>query len=166
MQLIVTELVTNARKHAPGPSILTQEPIEGPIHVTMGDSDPALPIPRAPDPDRLGQHRPQIILAVSEGFTPRREPVGKRITATITLADDRLGTPDAPHHCVPPRLQSIQRPRPAGAASSPAPGGASTGARLKRSGRRASRPRSRCRRRTTHRSRSGAAAAQAEAEAR
>jgi hypothetical protein len=68
--------------------MLTLEVSGGAVDVTVWDSEPTLPIARAADPGRVGQHGLEIILAVSEGFTARREPVGKRITATIALADD------------------------------------------------------------------------------
>ncbi|MFD8277393.1 ATP-binding protein [Streptomyces flaveolus] len=91
VQLVVSELVTNARKYAPGPCMLTLEVVDGAVEVTLWDSEPTLPLVRAADPGRVGQHGLEIILAVSEGFAARREPVGKRITATIALADDPTG---------------------------------------------------------------------------
>ncbi|GJF27203.1 ATP-binding protein [Streptomyces sp. HO565] len=91
VQLVVSELVTNARKYAPGPCMLTLEVVDGAVEVTVWDSEPTLPLARAADPGRVGQHGLEIILAVSEGFAARREPVGKRITATIALADDPTG---------------------------------------------------------------------------
>ncbi|GAA3068181.1 ATP-binding protein [Streptomyces glomeratus] len=93
VQLVVSELVTNARKYAPGPCMLTLEATDGALDITVWDSEPTLPIARAADPGRVGQHGLEIILTVSEGFTARREPVGKRITATIALADDSAGSP-------------------------------------------------------------------------
>ncbi|WP_439678521.1 ATP-binding protein [Embleya sp. MST-111070] len=93
VQLVVSELVTNARRHAPGPCTLTLEASDGTIDVTVWDGDPTLPIARAADPGRVGQHGLEIVLAVARGFTACREPVGKRITATIALADDPAGDP-------------------------------------------------------------------------
>ncbi|MFI2634349.1 ATP-binding protein [Streptomyces collinus] len=88
VQLVVSELVTNARKYAPGPCLLTLELIEGCVEVTVWDSEPSLPVARAADPGRVGQHGLEIVMAVCRGFAMHREPVGKRITATVTLADD------------------------------------------------------------------------------
>ncbi|WP_455712269.1 ATP-binding protein [Streptomyces flaveolus] len=68
--------------------MLTLEVVDGAIEVTVWDSEPTLPLARAADPGRVGQHGLEIILAVSEGFAARREPVGKRSTATIALTDD------------------------------------------------------------------------------
>ena len=84
-QLIVSELVTNAFKYAPGPSALNLE-IRGPaLEVTVWDTNPALPIARAAEPGRIGQHGLEIVFALCDGFDVRREPVGKRITVTMAL---------------------------------------------------------------------------------
>lgn len=89
-QLVVSELVTNAGKYAPGPCLLTLEIRDGVVEVTVWDSEPTLPIARAADPGRVGQHGLEIIMAVCRSFEAHREPVGKRITATIALEDDPL----------------------------------------------------------------------------
>src|SRR5690242_3244128 len=43
VQLVVSELVTNARKYAPGPCLLTLEISGGAIEVTVWDSNPTPP---------------------------------------------------------------------------------------------------------------------------
>ncbi|MFE6098131.1 ATP-binding protein [Streptomyces massasporeus] len=43
VQLVVSELVTNARQYAPGPCLLTPEISGGTIEVTVGDSNPTRP---------------------------------------------------------------------------------------------------------------------------
>ncbi|MFJ6820558.1 ATP-binding protein [Streptomyces niveus] len=91
VQLVVSELVTNARKYAPGPCLLTLEVSEGTVEVTVWDSDPSLPVPGAADPGRVGQHGLEIVMAVCRSFEMHREPVGKRITAAVELADDPGG---------------------------------------------------------------------------
>ncbi|MFF9765431.1 ATP-binding protein [Streptomyces sp. NPDC014636] len=96
-RLVVSELVTNARKYAPGPVLMELRVVGGLVEVAVWDSDPELPVARAADPGRVGQHGLEIVMAVVQGFEVRREPVGKRITARIALADD----PDGPitgHH--------------------------------------------------------------------
>jgi anti-sigma regulatory factor (Ser/Thr protein kinase) len=90
-RLVVSELVTNARKYAPGPALLELRVADARVEVTVWDSDPALPVARAAEPGRIGQHGLEIVVAVAQSFEARREPVGKRITATIALFDD----PDA-----------------------------------------------------------------------
>ncbi|MEU0286830.1 ATP-binding protein [Streptomyces sp. NPDC006147] len=97
VQLVVSELVTNARKHAPGPCRLDLGISEGAVQVTVWDSGTALPSVQATDPDRVGQHGLEIVMAVSRTFHVHREPVGKRITASVVLADapggDAAGRP-------------------------------------------------------------------------
>jgi anti-sigma regulatory factor (Ser/Thr protein kinase) len=91
VQLVVSELVTNVHKYAPGPYMLTLEVREGAVEVTVWDSEPAPPETRAADPDRLGQHGMEIVMAVCRTLEVHREPVGKRIKATVVLADDPGG---------------------------------------------------------------------------
>ncbi|MEV7440546.1 ATP-binding protein [Streptomyces sp. NPDC091204] len=88
VELVVSELVTNARKYAPGPCLLVLEACEGAVEVTVWDSEPTLPAVQASDPLRIGQHGLEIVMAVCRSFEVHREPVGKRIKATVGLADD------------------------------------------------------------------------------
>ncbi|MEV5320903.1 ATP-binding protein [Streptomyces sp. NPDC052687] len=92
-QLVVSELVTNARKYAPGPVLMELRVAGDLVEVTVWDSDPVLPIARAADPGRVGQHGLEIVMAVAQGFQVQREPVGKRVTARIALPDDPGGAP-------------------------------------------------------------------------
>jgi len=91
VQLVVSELVTNARKYAPGPCLLTLQVTGGAVEVSVWDSNTALPAVLAPDPERVGQHGLEIVMAVCQSLQFHREPVGKRITAAIILADDPGG---------------------------------------------------------------------------
>lgn len=91
VQLVVSELVTNARKYAPGPCLLDLEIIEGAVRISVWDSSTAQPSVQAADPERVGQHGLEIVMAVSQTFCVHREPVGKRITASVVLADDPGG---------------------------------------------------------------------------
>ncbi|MFI8370033.1 ATP-binding protein [Streptomyces sp. NPDC085466] len=93
VQLVVSELVTNARKYAPGPCLLTLELREGCVDVTVWDSSTAVPLLMAPDPERVGQHGLEIVTALCRGFEVHREPVGKRVKVTLVLADDPGGDP-------------------------------------------------------------------------
>lgn len=85
VQLVVSELVTNARKYAPGPCLLRLELGDGAVEVTVWDSSTVLPAVLAPDPSRIGQHGLEIVTAVCRGFEVHREPVGKRIRAAVPL---------------------------------------------------------------------------------
>ncbi|MFL5994848.1 MAG: ATP-binding protein [Streptomyces sp.] len=90
-QLVVSELVTNARKYAPGPVLMELRIVGSLVEVVVWDSDPVLPVARAADAGRVGQHGLEIVMAVAQGFEAQREPVGKRITARIALPDDLDG---------------------------------------------------------------------------
>ncbi|MFJ5779095.1 ATP-binding protein [Streptomyces sp. NPDC093094] len=87
-QLVVSELVTNARKYAPGPVLLELSVTNATVEVTVCDSNPVLPVVQAADPTRVGQHGLEIVTAVAEELQVHREPVGKRITARLALQDD------------------------------------------------------------------------------
>lgn len=87
-QLVVSELVTNARKYAPGPLLMELRIAGDLVEVQVWDSDPVLPVARAADPGRVGQHGLEIVMAVAQGFEVQREPVGKRVTARIALRDE------------------------------------------------------------------------------
>ncbi|MFF7157349.1 ATP-binding protein [Streptomyces sp. NPDC008139] len=84
-QLVVSELVTNACKFAPGPCALNLEIQGADLVITVWDTDSSMPLARAAEPGRIGQHGLEIILAVCEGFDVRREPVGKRIKVRVAL---------------------------------------------------------------------------------
>ncbi|MEU9439277.1 ATP-binding protein [Streptomyces sp. NPDC048252] len=89
-QLVVSELVT-ARKYAPGPVLMDLRIAGDAVEVVVWDGDPVLPVARAADAGRVGQHGLEIVMAVAQGFAAQREPVGKRITARIALLDDPGG---------------------------------------------------------------------------
>ncbi|WP_239158232.1 ATP-binding protein [Streptomyces sp. SID13726] len=89
-QLVVSELVTNALKYAPGPALLQLRLVGGTVEIAVWDSDPTLPMARAADAGRVGQHGLEIVMAVVQGFEARQEPVGKRITVRLALYDDPL----------------------------------------------------------------------------
>ncbi|MFF4361025.1 ATP-binding protein [Streptomyces sp. NPDC001604] len=93
VELVVSELVTNAYKYAPGPCLLDLEIDGGAVQISIWDSDPTLPAACPTDPGRVGQHGLEIAMSVSRSFEVRREPVGKRVTAAIVLADDPGGDP-------------------------------------------------------------------------
>ncbi|MCX5373803.1 ATP-binding protein [Streptomyces sp. NBC_00015] len=88
-QLVVSELVTNARKYAPGPVLMELRLTAHAVEVVVWDSDPTVPAARASDPGRIGQHGLEIVKAVTEDLFVEQEPVGKRITARIALDGPR-----------------------------------------------------------------------------
>jgi anti-sigma regulatory factor (Ser/Thr protein kinase) len=91
VQLVVSELLTNAFRHAPGPCLLDLELLGGRVRITVWDNSSALPTPSPRDPARVGQHGLEIVMAVSQSFEVHREPLGKRMVAAVMLADDPDG---------------------------------------------------------------------------
>ncbi|MBM9623874.1 ATP-binding protein [Streptomyces zhihengii] len=89
-QLVVSELVTNARKYAPGPVLMELRVSGRAVDVVVWDSEPTIPSARAADPGRVGQHGLEIVRAVTESLFMEQDPLGKRITARINLS----GAPD------------------------------------------------------------------------
>ncbi|CAL9291762.1 ATP-binding protein [Streptomyces sp. SudanB182_2057] len=92
-QLVVSELVTNAQKYAGGPIVMDLRIAGDLVEVQVWDSDPVLPVARAADIGRVGQHGLEIVMALCQGLEITREPVGKRITARLALTDDPRGGP-------------------------------------------------------------------------
>ncbi|OEJ36097.1 ATP-binding protein [Streptomyces subrutilus] len=93
VELVVSELVTNAYKYAPGPCLLELEVGDGVVEISVWDTAEVLPAASPADPGRVGQHGLEIAMAVCRSFEVRREPVGKRVKVTIGLADDPGGAP-------------------------------------------------------------------------
>lgn len=92
--LVVSELVTNACKYAPGPVLMDLHLTRDLLEITVWDSDPVLPVARAADAGRVGQHGLEIVMALAQGFEVQREVVGKRITARLALTDTTLPASD------------------------------------------------------------------------
>ena len=84
-QLVVSELVTNAFKYALGPCLLDLELTDDMVEIAVWDGNSTLPLARAADPGRVGQHGMEIILSLCEGFDVRRELVGKRIIVRLAV---------------------------------------------------------------------------------
>ncbi|MFH9826492.1 hypothetical protein [Streptomyces bobili] len=51
------------------------------VEVIVWGSDPVLPVARAAEAGRVGQHGLEIVMAVSQGFEVQQELVGKRINS-------------------------------------------------------------------------------------
>lgn len=86
-QLVVSELVTNAHKYAPGPILLRLRIIAAMLEISVWDSHPDLPAAHTANPARVGQHGLEIVMAIAHNLEVFREPVGKRITAHLPLTD-------------------------------------------------------------------------------
>lgn len=86
-ELVVSELVTNACRHASGPVLLELRIGAEAMDVVVGDSSPTAPAAMPADPSRVGRHGLEIVRAVAESLRVEQNPDGKRITARIALAD-------------------------------------------------------------------------------
>ncbi|MER7953689.1 MULTISPECIES: ATP-binding protein [unclassified Streptomyces] len=85
-RLVVSELVTNAVRHAPGPFRVLLEWFEDALDISVADRLDAAPAPRPHDPQRVGQHGLEIVVAVCESVRVERELTGKRVRARLSLA--------------------------------------------------------------------------------
>ncbi|MFG1809672.1 ATP-binding protein [Streptomyces sp. NPDC049040] len=85
-QLVVSELVTNAVRHAPGPCRVLLEIIGDRLRITVRDSSAALPTILAPDPARVGRHGMEIVVALCGVLSVAHRPEGgKHITVDLGL---------------------------------------------------------------------------------
>ncbi|MER8013954.1 ATP-binding protein [Streptomyces griseoluteus] len=84
-QLIVSELVTNALRHAPGPGLLRLSVFDGTLRIEVRDGSPVAPAVRAPDPARVGQHGLEIVTALARSVTVEAAGSGKSVTAVVGL---------------------------------------------------------------------------------
>ena len=105
-RLVVSELVTNAAKYAPGPCLLDLELgdgvlDQGSLRVTLWDTQPALPVPSETDPARIGRHGLEIVLALCRRFEVERQAGGKRIQVDLELYSNSPGG-DPPYPRVNP----------------------------------------------------------------
>ncbi|GAA3890948.1 ATP-binding protein [Streptomyces lacrimifluminis] len=86
-RLVVSELITNALKYAPGPILMELRITDAMVEVVIWDSDPTVPTAKTADPGRIGQHGLEIVKAVAHDLVIERQSVGKQITAGIALTD-------------------------------------------------------------------------------
>ncbi|MFJ4715530.1 ATP-binding protein [Streptomyces sp. NPDC088785] len=84
-QLVVSELVTNVVKYAPGPALLQMRIQDGLVLVEVWDSDPRQPAVRDTDPQRIGQHGLEIVSLLARSLTVQPTSVGKRVTVSLDL---------------------------------------------------------------------------------
>ncbi|MFF7976003.1 ATP-binding protein [Streptomyces sp. NPDC007905] len=88
-QLVVSELVTNAVQHAPGPCALRLElsPDAAALRITVMDTSAEPPRQRPPDPRRIGGHGLQLVNMLSDGLEVTPLTRGKRVTTTVALTN-------------------------------------------------------------------------------
>ncbi|WP_329112716.1 ATP-binding protein [Streptomyces sp. NBC_01353] len=85
-RLVVSELVTNVVRHAPGPCRVLLEWFEDALDISVADRLAAAPVARPQDPQRIGQHGLEIVVAVCESVSVEPQPSGKRVRARLSLA--------------------------------------------------------------------------------
>jgi anti-sigma regulatory factor (Ser/Thr protein kinase) len=79
--LVVSELVTNAVRHAPGPLALELGLVPGGVAVAVRDSSPSPPRSRNPDP--TGGHGWSIVRRLSRSVHVAPRPDGKTVHAEL-----------------------------------------------------------------------------------
>ncbi|MFC8823024.1 ATP-binding protein [Streptomyces rochei] len=107
VRLVVSELVTNAARHAPGPGRLDLQVADRgrTVRITVRDTSPVIPQTWPANPRRPGGHGLEIVKALSRRLFVQQTGEGKQITAELALHQSRTspgpdryyvaGTPDA-----------------------------------------------------------------------
>ncbi len=90
-ELTVSELVTNAIRHAPGPCGLIVQLSGEALTITVWDTSTEEPIVRHGDRHRVGGHGLHLVHAVSERVVVAPRSRGKQITAHLRLAPAETG---------------------------------------------------------------------------
>ncbi|MGY5044509.1 ATP-binding protein [Streptomyces sp. 900105755] len=88
-QLVVSELVTNAVRHAPGPGGLALEvsPDAGLLRIAVSDGSRRPPVLPARDPARVGGHGLHLVTRLCEGLITLEQETGKLVVAHLRLRD-------------------------------------------------------------------------------
>ncbi|MET7814063.1 ATP-binding protein [Streptomyces sp. NPDC005395] len=91
-QIVVSELITNALRHAPGPGGLLLETHTSParLRITVRDTSRAAPRLRVPDPHRIGGHGLHLITRLCSHFHTSPRDDGKQVTAEMLLPQPAL----------------------------------------------------------------------------
>ncbi|MET7683398.1 ATP-binding protein [Streptomyces sp. NPDC005423] len=86
-QIVVSELVTNALRHAPGPGSLALEvtPDAALLRITVRDASPRPPELREPDARRVGGHGMQLVSRLCDQLHTIALATGKQIVASLRL---------------------------------------------------------------------------------
>ncbi|MFF1713951.1 ATP-binding protein [Streptomyces sp. NPDC058268] len=84
-QLVISELVTNAVRHSPGPCIrvIVQHPLPGHLLLAVVDKSRTLPFMQNPHTDELSGRGLLLVDALADNWGITRLPWGKRVWAHI-----------------------------------------------------------------------------------
>ncbi|MYS90477.1 MULTISPECIES: ATP-binding protein [Streptomyces] len=85
-ELVVSELVTNAIRHAPGPCELILRLFRGKLAITVRDTSAEQPAVQKGDRFRVGGHGLRLVHTVSDRVAVAPRARGKQITAYLRLA--------------------------------------------------------------------------------
>ncbi|MFF7566255.1 ATP-binding protein [Streptomyces pseudovenezuelae] len=85
-ELVVSELITNALRHAPGPCALTLRLTGTELTISLYDTSPDAPVVQPPDRRRVGGHGLYLVHSVSDRVVVTPRGSGKEITAHLRLA--------------------------------------------------------------------------------
>lgn len=91
-QLVISELVTNAVRHASGPCIrvIIQHPLPGHLVLAVVDKSRTLPFMHTPHADELSGRGLLLVDALTENWGITRLPWGKRVWAHIQVKTEEL----------------------------------------------------------------------------
>ncbi|MEU1851289.1 ATP-binding protein [Streptomyces sp. NPDC019990] len=85
-ELVVSELITNSVRHAPGPCELILRLFRGKLAITVRDTSAEQPTVREDDRCRVGGHGLRLVHKVSDRVAVSPRATGKQITAYLRLA--------------------------------------------------------------------------------
>ncbi|MER6282594.1 ATP-binding protein [Streptomyces sviceus] len=91
-ELVVSELISNVLRHAPGPCALTLRLTGTELSISLYDTSPHAPVVQPPDRRRVGGHGLHLVHSVSDRVVVTPRGSGKQITAHLRLvASDDTG---------------------------------------------------------------------------
>ncbi|KDN77877.1 ATP-binding protein [Streptomyces olindensis] len=91
-ELVVSELVTNALRHAPGICGLTLRLTDSDLLISVWDGSPDAPLLKKPDRHRIGGHGLHLVHSICDRVVVTPRGRGKEVTACLRL---RLPTTSA-----------------------------------------------------------------------
>ncbi|WP_432119516.1 ATP-binding protein [Streptomyces sp. bgisy032] len=110
-QLVVSELVTNAVRHAPGPCGMNLRLARDELAITVWDTSTRTPVLRHSDGHGIGGHGMRVVHLVSRSVDVALGAHGKQVTARLSLpAHDGARTAD---RTAPAGPRADDPPRPA-----------------------------------------------------
>lgn len=84
-RLVVSELVTNAVRHTPGPCVVTLTVSGTELMIEVADLSTSPPLPEAHGPSRIGRHGLEIVVALCQSLTTHPAPSGKTVAARLSI---------------------------------------------------------------------------------